>query len=103
MRQQQVTHKGGPVDCKYFQGLAVRKMPLTTTDAILQKRRILSIFKHIIIVIGFLKCCMALTEVTDQPVAGSPNISKYTNRNSIVTNDEAMRINGIMVLWKCCN
>jgi hypothetical protein len=57
----------------------------------------------LLIIICLKKCGMALAQNILSAVATVPNISKYTDRDTIAGNYKTMRIHSIVMFWECGN
>src|SRR5690606_3615919 len=69
MSQKEVCHEGRAMTDKKLEGLIVGKVTFLAADAALQRPRITALHKHVLIVISFQKCCVALPKIMNYVVA----------------------------------
>src|SRR5580765_5931984 len=77
-------------------------MSVSTPDSVFQICRVTSFLQHILIIIGFQECGMALFEIMNQPLTGCTNIRENTDIGFGCTHDKTMWVTGIMFLLKGC-
>ncbi|MEJ0081647.1 MAG: hypothetical protein WDM78_12040 [Puia sp.] len=58
------------------------------------------LYQHILIIIRFEECGMALFKIMDQPFAGRPDIREHADIGFSCTNNKTMGVAGIVFLLK---
>src|SRR5580692_6454701 len=98
MRQKQQAHEGWLVGLEKLQCLTIGKVSFAPTDAVLQMPGVPSLFEHILVVVGFQECGVALPEIADHMRTRQADICKDTNSNIFSRYSKAVGVCCVMQL-----